>query len=130
MDHSGFRVVDRRRFLSSSAGAAAGMASWLALGKPPARAQQRELTFLSWNHFVPASDDEPMADRDETDRLRDIFGNPFHPVAFPAQWRTVTVLALATQMYESREFGAMPILAYTLVTISLARDSVRPGTCA
>src|SRR5262245_369443 len=58
MDQAGFRVLDRRRFLSSSAGAAAGMASWLALGKPPARAQQRELTFLSWNHFVPASDDE------------------------------------------------------------------------
>src|SRR5262245_41891447 len=58
MDQQGFRVIDRRRFLSSSAGAAAGMASWLALGKPPARAQTRELTFLSWNHFVPASDDE------------------------------------------------------------------------
>ena len=36
----------------------AGMASWLALGKAPAFAQKRELTFLSWNHFVPASDDE------------------------------------------------------------------------
>jgi len=34
------------------------MASWLALGKAPAFAQKRELTFLSWNHFVPASDDE------------------------------------------------------------------------
>jgi multiple sugar transport system substrate-binding protein len=34
------------------------MVSWLALGKPPAFAQKRELTFLSWNHFVPAADDE------------------------------------------------------------------------
>jgi len=34
------------------------MATWLALGKAPALAQKRELTFLSWNHFVPASDDE------------------------------------------------------------------------
>src|SRR6185369_4824321 len=51
-------VPTRRQFLSASAGATAGMASWLALGRAPAYAQKRELTFLSWNHFVPASDDE------------------------------------------------------------------------
>jgi multiple sugar transport system substrate-binding protein len=48
----------RRQFLRSTAGASAGIASWLALGKAPAQAQKRELTFLSWNHFVPAADDE------------------------------------------------------------------------
>ena len=48
----------RRDFLRTSATATAGMATWLALGKPPAFAQKRELTFLSWNHFVPAADDE------------------------------------------------------------------------
>src|SRR5438876_1234978 len=48
----------RRQFLKHSAATTAGMASWLALGKAPAFAQKRELTFLSWNHFVPASDDE------------------------------------------------------------------------
>src|ERR1043166_6080373 len=51
-------VPTRRQFLSTSAGPTAGMASWLALGRAPAYAQKRELTFLSWNHFVPASDDE------------------------------------------------------------------------
>src|SRR5438093_11504364 len=48
----------RRQFLKASAGASAGMASWLGLGKAPAFAQKRELTFFSWNHFVPAADDE------------------------------------------------------------------------
>jgi spermidine/putrescine-binding protein len=48
----------RRQFLKSSAGASAGVATWLALGKAPAFAQKRDLTFLSWNHFVPAADDE------------------------------------------------------------------------
>src|SRR3989475_8031997 len=48
----------RRYFLRGASAATAGMASWVALGKPPAFAQKRELTFLSWNHFVPASDDE------------------------------------------------------------------------
>jgi hypothetical protein len=46
--------------------------------------------------------------------LRDIFGNPFRPVAFSPSWRTDTAVALARQMYESRDFGAMPILADAL----------------
>ncbi len=46
--------------------------------------------------------------------LRDIFGNPFRPVAFAPEWRTDTVVALARQMYDAREFGAMPILADAL----------------
>lgn len=50
--------MSRRRFLETSAvGAGAGL-SWLAGGRAPAFAQKRELTFLSWNHFVPAAADE------------------------------------------------------------------------
>jgi hypothetical protein len=46
--------------------------------------------------------------------LRDIFGNPFRPVAFSPAWRTDTAVTLARQMYESRDFSAMPILADAL----------------
>jgi hypothetical protein len=46
--------------------------------------------------------------------LRDIFGNPFRPVALDASWLTSDVVALARQMYESRDFTAMPILADAL----------------
>src|SRR4029450_3755574 len=53
MDQSAPRSLDRRHFLRTAAGASAGMASWLALRTPPAVAPKRELTFLSWNHFVP-----------------------------------------------------------------------------
>ncbi|WP_439627597.1 hypothetical protein [Gemmata sp.] len=45
---------------------------------------------------------------------RDIFGNPFRPVAFAPDWRTSTAVALAREMYESRDFSAMPILADAL----------------
>ena len=58
MDQTAPRSIGRRRFLRTAAGTTAGMASWLALRKAPAHAQKRELTFLSWNHFVPAADDE------------------------------------------------------------------------
>ncbi|VTR93500.1 Uncharacterized protein OS=Sorangium cellulosum (strain So ce56) GN=sce5710 PE=4 SV=1 [Gemmata massiliana] len=46
--------------------------------------------------------------------LRDIFGNPFSPVVFSPNWHTDTAVTLASQMYESRDFSAMPILADAL----------------
>ncbi len=46
--------------------------------------------------------------------LRDIFGDPFRPIRFSPAWRTDTAVLLAKQMYESRDFGAMPILADAL----------------
>ncbi|HEY1187517.1 MAG TPA: hypothetical protein VGE74_07650 [Gemmata sp.] len=46
--------------------------------------------------------------------LRDIFGNPFRVPVFAPEWRTGTATAIAAQMYKSRDFGAMPILADAL----------------
>jgi hypothetical protein len=46
--------------------------------------------------------------------LKDVFGNPFQPVVFDLAWRTSTAVGLAERMYESRDFGLMPILADAL----------------
>jgi Imm-5 like putative immunity protein len=46
--------------------------------------------------------------------LRDIFGNPFRPVAFDPAWRTPTAVALAQRMYDERDFAALPVLADAL----------------
>ncbi|HJZ55720.1 MAG TPA: hypothetical protein VKE74_12200 [Gemmataceae bacterium] len=43
-----------------------------------------------------------------------MFGNPFRLAAFDPAWRTSTAVQLARQMYEAREFSAMPILADAL----------------
>ncbi|MBA4187256.1 MAG: hypothetical protein C0467_04475 [Planctomycetaceae bacterium] len=56
--------------------------------------------------------------------LRDVFGNPFRPVAFAAEWRTSTVVAIAQQMYESRDFSAMPILADALQDAGCDNDDI------
>lgn len=48
------------------------------------------------------------------DLLREVFGNPFLPVGFDPGWRTEAAVALARQLYESGEFGAMPILGDAL----------------
>ena len=50
-------AISRRRFLKTSAGVLAGTSS-VFTERAPAFAQKRELTFLTGNHFVPASDDE------------------------------------------------------------------------
>jgi hypothetical protein len=46
--------------------------------------------------------------------LRGIVGNPWHPAELEREWLTSTVVLIAQQMYESRDFGAMPILADAL----------------
>ena len=46
--------------------------------------------------------------------VRDIFGNPFRPIAVAPEWLTSTVLALATGIYADRAFDRMPILADAL----------------
>jgi hypothetical protein len=48
------------------------------------------------------------------DIIRDIFGNPFHPVAADPAWLTATVVALAEAIYAERAFERLPILADAL----------------
>lgn len=57
--------------------------------------------------------------------VRDIYGpNPFRPVVFDPSWRTSTVVALATQMYDSRDFSAIPILADALQDAGCDNDTI------
>jgi hypothetical protein len=46
--------------------------------------------------------------------LRDLFGNPFRPVAIDPLWKTAAVDALARGIYEDRAFDRLPILADAL----------------
>lgn len=46
--------------------------------------------------------------------LREVLQSPFFRTRFDSDWRTSTATALAVQMYESRDFSAMPILADAL----------------
>lgn len=46
--------------------------------------------------------------------LREIFGNPFHPLALEPAWRPDFVVKLAREMYASNDFSAMPDFADAL----------------
>jgi len=44
----------------------------------------------------------------------DLLPNPFVPVAWNPEWLSSTVRDLAAHIYDSRDFGAMPILTDAL----------------
>jgi hypothetical protein len=46
--------------------------------------------------------------------IREVFGNPFRPVAFDPAWRTTDVVLLASGIYDEKAFDRMPILADAL----------------
>jgi hypothetical protein len=56
--------------------------------------------------------------------LRDIFGAPFRYSNVSSDWCTDTVSALARQMYETRDFSALPILADALQDAGCGNDEV------
>jgi len=62
--------------------------------------------------------------REQTDLLRDAFGNPFRPITFDPRWRTSTAIAIAQVMYESRDYSAMPILADALQDAGCDNDDI------
>jgi hypothetical protein len=60
----------------------------------------------------------------QCDLLRDIFGNPFRPVAFDPTWRTSDVMLLARGIYDERAFDRMPILADALQDAGCTNDDI------
>jgi hypothetical protein len=75
-------------------------------------------------------DGQPLTEQQQQERaqqaalLRDVFGNPFSPVTFSPDWSTDTAVSLARQMYDTREFGAMPILADALQDAGCDSDEI------
>jgi hypothetical protein len=100
----------------------AQLETWAETGKGPRRRYPNMFmdpdVVEAWNRTIVATwQTDPSfqtAKARQVVALREIFGNPFHPIAFDPAWCTDTVVSLAKQMYEAREFSAMPILADAL----------------
>jgi hypothetical protein len=56
--------------------------------------------------------------------LRDLFGNPFGPVAFDPRWRTADAVGLTRGIYEERAFDRLPLLADALMDAGCADEQV------
>ena len=56
--------------------------------------------------------------------LRDIVGNPARPIVINPAWLMSDVVALAHQIYEARDFSAMPILADAIQDAGCDNDDI------
>jgi biotin carboxyl carrier protein len=73
---------------------------------------------------IPAPTERLRSDRGIGGLVREVFGNPFHPVTVDPAWLTSDVLALASQIYGSCDFSAMPILADALQDAGCDNDDI------
>jgi hypothetical protein len=55
---------------------------------------------------------------------RDIFGNPFRPIAIDPRWQTSTVVDLGSAIYQERAFDRMPILGDALEDAGCDNDEI------
>jgi hypothetical protein len=65
-------------------------------------------------HSRQRGEGEAAEKRAQCELLREMFGNPFRSVTCAPERRTDTAVSIARQIYESRDFDAMPILADAL----------------
>lgn len=68
----------------------------------------------AWEKLGPGEVGSEPEERSQTVLIRELFGNPFRPVAVDPSWLTETVVALVEGIYQERAFDRMPILADAL----------------
>jgi hypothetical protein len=71
-----------------------------------------------------ATSDELQSEKWTSDTIRDIFGNPFRPIAFDPRWLTADVVGVARGIYEDRAFDRMAILTDALINAGCDSDDV------
>ena len=73
-----------------------------------------------WRNTLRGPDGHPGQAR----LFRDVFGNPFRPVAFNPDWRTSTIVSIARSMYDSRDFSTIQVLADALQDAGCANEGI------
>jgi hypothetical protein len=74
--------------------------------------------------LVATPAEETPEERAQADLLREVFGNPFRPVALDPAWLTSDVRALAHAIYAERAWDRMPILADALQEAGCENEDV------
>jgi hypothetical protein len=93
-----------------AAKACAYQARWNANYLSPATYRRR----ARLRYHVPCQTDHDREHVLQSHLLRDIFGNPFRPVAVDPIWLTERVVELARSIYDERAFDRLAVLAQTL----------------
>ena len=61
--------------------------------------------------------------------IRDLFGNPFHPVRFEPAWATLAVRSRAQTIYDKRQFQDMSLLSIALEEAGCANEEILSHCC-
>jgi hypothetical protein len=113
-------VIDSLALFSGADSNAAAAAEWVSSHDDFARTHVPASAAMANKKTAGSSwardwDFEQLAEyRQQANVFREIFGNPFRPVALDPAWRTSDVLLLARGIYEEKAFDRMPILADAL----------------
>jgi hypothetical protein len=76
--------------------------------------------------WMPDTEYIPEEGRDNSDLIRELFGNPFRPVTLDAAWQTPTVLALATAAYDNR---ILPAGTLEPARLNVLADALEEAGC-
>jgi hypothetical protein len=122
-------VVAAELYAEGAVGPAAlATASRACLGDDDAlRAAFRAADWVVGGDSGPVDLNDPLQKslaEEEAVLAREIFGNPFRPLACDPAWLTTDVLALARGIYDERAFDRMPILADALQDAGCTNDDV------
>jgi hypothetical protein len=109
-------------------------AAWAAASEPPDESFDLKpgsdewrglaaLVYLPFERNTPAYRWVP-AQVHSVELLREVYGNPYRRIDLKPEWLTDTAVVLARQMYEARDFGAMPILADALQDAGCDNDDI------
>jgi hypothetical protein len=80
-------------------------------------AQEARLDEADYEDLTPADRKFARCERKaQAEILRDLFGNPFHPVTVPKKWLMPDVVSLGQRIYKCRAFDQMAALAEALET--------------
>jgi hypothetical protein len=86
--------------------------------------QVHALTAMAWQNCPHDPKTATESTTFQAGVIRDIFDNPFRPVAFDARWRTADVLGIARGIYEDRAFDRLPLLADALMDAGCDQEGI------
>ncbi len=108
-----------RGYAGAAAREVARMAGWSIGWFTPTSISGRVATWDAEREALKSNEEAAQAEL-----LRDIFGNPFRPVATDPAWQAATVLALAQAAYDEREMPAGTLDVARLAVLADALEEV------
>jgi hypothetical protein len=104
--------------------------TWLAVAIQSLATPSLNPSYVAWQVRTSTENDiyrharRGIPCRAQAELVREVVGNPFHPVAFDRRWRTEDTVGLARGIYEDRAFDRLPLLVDALMDAGCDNDDI------